>query len=126
MDTRGKILTPEQAVKCARSVSANLIVGCFDVLQASTIGRLTSMARPEARLFAIVLHDPAAVLSLQARAELAAALRVIDYVIPLQNDPAELIAAIAPRELFRENDNHREAASRLIAHVRSRHQEPSH
>jgi bifunctional ADP-heptose synthase (sugar kinase/adenylyltransferase) len=102
------------------------VIGRFDVLRASTVARLAALAQPETRLFAIVVDDPSAVLGLRARAELVAALRVIDYVIPLETDPAELVAALAPSELFDESSAHLQATHQLIDHVRERHKEPSH
>jgi bifunctional ADP-heptose synthase (sugar kinase/adenylyltransferase) len=126
LNTRDKVLTREQAIECAKTVSANVVIGRFDVLRASTVARLAALARADARLFAIVLDDPSALLTLRARAELAAALRVIDYVIPLESDPADLIAAMTPGELFDESSAHLQATHQLIDHVRERHKEPSH
>ncbi len=130
MNTRDKILTPEQAIECAKTVAANLVIGRFDVLRSSTVARLTALARPNTRLFAIVLNDPSALLTLRARAELAAALRVIDYVIPVETDPADLIAGLinvsAPGEVFDETSAHLRATHELIDHVRERHKEPRH
>ncbi len=126
MNTRDKILTPEQAIECAKTVAANLVIGRFDVLRSSTVARLTALARPNTRLFAIVLNDPSALLTLRARAELAAALRVIDYVIPVEDTRADWIDAMTPGEVFDETNAHLRATHELIDHVRERHKEPRH
>jgi len=126
LNTRDKILTTQQAIECAKTVSANVVIGRFDVLRASTVARLAALARPDTRLFAIVLDDPSALLPLRARAELAAALRVIDYVIPLESDPADLISAMAPGEVFDEASAQVQATNEMIDQVRAGHKEPSH
>jgi bifunctional ADP-heptose synthase (sugar kinase/adenylyltransferase) len=126
LNTRDKILTPEQAIECAKTAAPNLVIGRFDVLRSSTVARLTALARPNTRLFAIVLNDPSALLTLRARAELAAALRVIDYVIPVEDTRADLIDAMTPGEVFDETNAHLRATHELIDHVRERHKEPRH
>ncbi len=126
MNTRDKILTPEQAIECAKTAAPNLVIGRFDVLRSSTVARLAALSRPGTRLFAIVVDDPSALLTLRARAELAAALRVIDYVIPVEDTRADWIDAMTPGEVFDETNAHLRATHELIDHVRERHKEPRH
>ena len=102
MDTRRKILTPSKALEAALALRASgtsitLITGYFDVLQPS-----------------------------QARAELAAALQVIDYVIYSSSAPSELAAAgfvatLAPDRHIRAEKDHLAAREQLIRHVVERH-----
>jgi len=88
VDTRKKILTIEQARQIPRPVA--MAIGCFDVLRASTIRELEGARRDsgtrECRLLAVVVPSDPEVLSAAARAEMAAALRMVDYVVTA--DPA--------------------------------------
>jgi len=128
MDTRRKILTPSKALEAALALRASgtsitLITGYFDVLQPSLIRQ---MAATGARVFALVLDPPDPLLTTQARAELAAALQVIDYVIYSSTAPSELAAAgfvatLAPDRHIRAEKHHLAAREQLIRHVVERH-----
>ena len=126
MDTREKIITAESALAIAedfeqRQISFKIVTGYFDVLQPAMLRRLQEYAREDTRLFAVVLHLEEALLSDAARAELAAGLRVIDYVIPSPRDPSNLLAAMQPERLIREEPAHRDSTEQLIEHVFERH-----
>jgi len=73
MDTRRKIV-PLSALppRCT------IVTGYFDVLLAADARALAALPRPVA---AIVLPLPGELLPQRARAELVAALRIIDYVV---------------------------------------------
>jgi hypothetical protein len=125
MDTRKKILNLDEAVEVASSLRARgrrlkLICGHFDVLTADHIRRLRSLSNGQP-FMAAVFDSPNALLSLSARAELAAALSMIDYVIPMAVDGFErALEQIQPSEVVRDEaaDLHRVAA--LIEHVHRR------
>ena len=123
MDTRRKILTRSQALETAnalRTVGTPIVLmsGYFDVLQPSMTRQIPS-PRP-GRLFALVLDPPAPLLVAQARAELAAALQVIDYVIYSPSEPADFIASLAPDQHIRAQEDHLTIREQLIRHVSQR------
>jgi bifunctional ADP-heptose synthase (sugar kinase/adenylyltransferase) len=125
MDTRKKILSLDEAAAVASTLRAEgrrlrLLCGHFDVLTAHHIRRLRGLADGQP-LIAAVLDAPKPLLSLSARAELAAALSMIDYVIPMTGDDFDrALEQIQPSEVVREEaaDRHRVAA--LIEHVHRR------
>jgi hypothetical protein len=94
----------------------SLVTGYFDVLVASQVRTLERLAAEKPRpLMAVVLNPPAQILTIAARAELAAALAVIDYVLPAGEErPAWLEGAVSLEA--EHEDNRRE----LIAHVHRR------
>lgn len=130
MDTRAKILNPARAVEVARELRHNgapakLVTGYFDVLLPEHAERLDEIAADGGhRLMVAVLDPPNAILAPQARAELVAALAVVDYVV--------LAGSVTPRDLLEEFNTsdivHEEEADRrrtrgLIEHVQRRHDE---
>ena len=87
MDTRNKIIPPDRAVSLvdelrAQGAAVRVVTGYFDVLVADHVRRLGEIADGSCVLFALVLDPPQPLLSGRARAELVAALAVIDYVVP--------------------------------------------
>jgi len=91
VDTRNKILTPEEAAAhiqdlCAQGRSLRLITGFFDPLTPAHARRLGRLASEDSVLTVIVTDPPDPILPLRARAELAAALAAVDLVVPV---PAE-------------------------------------
>ncbi len=83
MDTRTKILTLE----AARSISARplaLATGRFDILRAFHAAALQQAreAADASALLVVVLPSGSELLTQSARAELVAALRAVDYVVP--------------------------------------------
>src|SRR5262245_26968774 len=87
MDTRAKIVDLERATEIAadlrrRGARVRLALSHFDVLTPGLLRRLAAFENGEPLLAAVL--DPAApLLAPRARAELAAGLRMIDYVFPL-------------------------------------------
>jgi len=74
-----------------------------------------------ATLVALILQDPAAVMELRARAELVAALRVIDYVVAADNADFDRIrTALQPAAVVRLEDADRQRVRQLIEHVHHR------
>ena len=122
MDTRSKILTVEEAR--SRAFPAPVVVtGYFDLLRAVHERELDAIRRRTAGpLLAVVLPWEEAYLSQRARAEMVAALRVVDYVIaPDVGDAAALVAALGPCELVRLEAADRLRNRELIEHVHLRH-----
>ncbi len=58
-----------------------MVFASFDVLTASRIRSLGAMASPVRPLIAVIREVPGSLLTLQARAELAASLGIIDCVV---------------------------------------------
>jgi glycerol-3-phosphate cytidylyltransferase-like family protein len=124
MDTREKIVDLARAREIAREQRSRLtlVTGYFDVLRIAHIERLQHLAEAGKRLMVMVLDPPKPILSRRARAELVAALAMVDYVVPagqegfqdLQNEfPADAIAREEASDLPRTQE--------LTAHVQRRH-----
>jgi len=129
MDTRGKIIDCERAAALAAKLRADgasitVVTGYFDVLVAGHVRRLRQVASEAAKLFVVVLDPPAPVLAARARAEMAAALAMVDYVVPAGNQSAEgLLSRFADSEIVREESADLLRAERLNQHVQRRHQQ---
>lgn len=124
IDTRHKIVTPAHAVETAldlrrRGTPVTVVTGLFDVLQSEPVGRIAALAGAGV-LMVLVAEDPAAVVPLAARAELAAALRGVDYVVPTANAPA-LAAQLHAARVVDYSQEDRAARAELIANVRRKH-----
>ena len=120
MDTRSKI-SIGQVAGLARPVAA--VTGYFDVLRTDDVRELEQIRSDAAAksLVAVVLPKAGEVLPQQARAELAAALRVIDYVVIADDsDPDTLLASLQPDTLVRLEAAHERRTRQLREHVRSR------
>jgi bifunctional ADP-heptose synthase (sugar kinase/adenylyltransferase) len=121
MDTRSKILTAGNA----RSLAGPLVVvaGWFDLLGAHHARELAAIRgrHGAARILAAVLPASGAIFNQLARAEMAAALRMIDYVVSIDDrDLPGLAAALQPVEIVRLEAAEVRRTHELRAHVRSR------
>jgi hypothetical protein len=118
MDTRDKILTPQAAFQLPPRY-VTLVTGHFDALYAAHLADLAPLTRP---ILAAVLPLEGELLAQRARAEMVAALRMIDYVLtPNEGDLDALIERLAPRELVRLEAVHSARVRQLIQHVHRRH-----
>ena len=103
MDTRSKILSPADALEIqARPIA--IVTGTFDVLRAAHARELEAvrLKSGDAALLVVVLPGCGELLSQRARAELVAALRVVDYVVAARHEESEtLIRSIQADYLFR-------------------------
>ena len=81
MDTRTKIITVEDARERLRDKPACWVAGHFDPLLAGHVRRLQEHAKPGHCLIVEVTNPPHPLLPQRARAELVAALRMVDYVV---------------------------------------------
>ena len=125
MDTRSKILTAAGAAERLRQSHQPVVAvsGYFDVLLAEDVRQLRSVADRTAgcTLVALLIAPPEPVLSVRARAEIAAALAMIDYVVIADGvDPEALAAAFGARELVRLEAGQQGRLSELIEHVHRR------
>jgi bifunctional ADP-heptose synthase (sugar kinase/adenylyltransferase) len=121
MDTRSKILTPDAARRLTPPLT--VATGYFEILRAELVRELCE-ARERAAgsaLAAVVLPLANAALDQRARAELAAGLRMVDYVVIADDgDPGALIDSLKPAALARLEEAEARRARELKEHVRSR------
>ncbi len=82
MDTRTKIVTAAEAANLA-AAGATVVSGYFDPLIASQALRLMELKRDGAPLLVLISTPNHPILPARARAELVAALRVVDHVSDL-------------------------------------------
>ena len=129
MDTRKKIIDCEHAAALAAKLrtegaSIQIVTGYFDVLVADHVRRLREITGQASKLFVVVLDPPMAVLATRARAEMVAALAMVDYVVPAGKQEAEaLLSHFAEGEIVREESADLLRAERLDQHVQRRHQQ---
>lgn len=110
MDTRTKIVTVAEAARIAASGAAT-VSGYFDPLTAAHLDRLEQLKRPGTPLLVLITDPLNPVLPWRARAELVAALAVVDYV----TEAADGIAAQVRLE-----PQHDRQFDELIEHVHAR------
>lgn len=127
MDTRTKVIGAAAALEAARRVRASgkrvkLVKGCFDPLLAAQARRLRELADPASALFVAICEPAHPILPARARAELVAALAMVDYVI-LAEAPASdgFPDGLEPDETEREEAADERLTENLIRHVQSRH-----
>jgi len=87
LDTRTKIITAEDAPKRLGGKPAQWVSGHFDPLQAEHVRRLGEYSRPDRALVVEITNPPQPLLAQRARAELVAALRMVDYVVLQDGEP---------------------------------------
>jgi hypothetical protein len=121
MDTRAKIIDLASAARLRRpGVRLKLVTGYFDVLTPDLVRRLRSLS-DGGRLIAFVLDPPNPLLPSRARAELAASLSMIDYVLLLPEVGLERsLEEIRPDEVVREETADGKRSRALIEHVHQR------
>ena len=113
MDTRTKILSADDA-----PAGCTVVTGYFDVLLAEHARELGALPRP---LLVVVLPLANEVLSQRARAELAAGLRVVDYVVIADDTNADaLCARLRPAQVVRMEAADARRIRQLKEHVRNR------
>jgi glycerol-3-phosphate cytidylyltransferase-like family protein len=118
MDTRSKIIS-SAALSGLVTGEAVLVTGYFDILRASHIRALRQIQA--GMLVVAVRPHPGAVLPLRARAELVAALRMVDYVVIADDREVDtLVTALRPARIVHLEDADLERARELKQHVQSR------
>jgi bifunctional ADP-heptose synthase (sugar kinase/adenylyltransferase) len=127
VDTRRKIVDRRQALEAARQVRAagkgvKLVMGSFDPLVADHARRLREIAAPDGVVFAAICQSERPILPARARAELVAALGMVDYVIlPDETACGDSAELLQPEELYREQAADERRTRDLILHVHQRH-----
>ncbi len=125
MDTRTKILTAQQAVATAQSLreagrKVCAVTGYFDPLLAAHARRLAASRDHADALMAVVCSPERPILAARARAELVAALAVVDYVVLAEDGLLEALRG-AGAAVERHEDLDEQITRELIAHVQRRH-----
>jgi bifunctional ADP-heptose synthase (sugar kinase/adenylyltransferase) len=127
MDTRHKIIEPQQALALVgdlRAQGVKIVTGYFDVIVADHVRRLREIKNGSGTLVVVVLDPPEPLLAARARAELVAALGMVDYVVPADEQAAgELLSHFTRSEIVREESADLLRARRLSEHVKRRHQQ---
>jgi bifunctional ADP-heptose synthase (sugar kinase/adenylyltransferase) len=127
MDTRNKIVDLEAACDAARQArgagkSVKLVAGHFDPLLAAHARRLREIADGEAALIVLIREPERPILPARARAELVAALRVVDYVVLAEALASEdSFGRLQPDTIYREEAADQRRSLGLMLHVQSRH-----
>lgn len=130
MDTRGKIrdlAAVEEAARAWRRAGGTVLVatGYFGLLDAATAGELARMKACQGRalLVAALLESPKMALDARARAEMTAALGMVDYVVIAGDGmPVErLLATLQPHAVARYETAHQQRMRQFIDHVHQRH-----
>ena len=118
MDTRTKIVAAGHVPQ-----GTTVVTGTFDVILAADAKELSEIRaqHPENALCVVVLPLAGELLAQRARAELAAALRMVDYVV-IADDPAPdaMLAALKPARIVRLEGVHALRKRQLTEHVQSR------
>src|ERR1035441_6952778 len=102
MDTRTKILRPEAAPR-----ACIVVTGAFDPVLADDARELAGIRanHPDGPLLVVVLPLPGELLPGRARAELVAALRMVDYVVTASDGATDsLLASLEPAHLVRSEE----------------------
>jgi len=116
VDTRSKILTSADSLP--RPIT--LVAGYFDVLRAAHAGEMQKVRNRTGSqpLVLVVLTCRGELLSQRARAELVAAIRVVDYVLIADNEELHrLIERLNPAEVVRLEEADLRRTRRLIEHA---------
>lgn len=120
VDTRTKIIAESALADALAGRPAQLVTGLFDLLYAPHVERLESLAQPDVLIVIAVEPDESAFLPLEARLEMAAALRMVDFCLP---SSATLAAAWPWVAVHHDTGLHQRWRSGLVEHVRTRHQQ---
>jgi bifunctional ADP-heptose synthase (sugar kinase/adenylyltransferase) len=116
LDTRQKILTPDQALAAWKGCC--VFLAYFDILTVGLIRRIAEAGRP---VVAVVLDPPNPVLSARTRAELAAALASVAAVVPVPADLPRFLEALEPDKIVHWESEDAQRTANLIEHVRAIH-----
>ena len=124
MDTRSKIMAADADFSRVQGCTA--VLASFDVLTPERIARLREIAAAHGALAAVVTRELECLLTLQARAELAAALGIIDVVI-MADEPVETLMPRLRQSFAVVDERDRDAAisRRLFEHIRGKNGIPA-
>ena len=111
LDTRTKIVSEEDARRRLEGQAAQWVAGHFDPLLAEHVRWLKECSSPDRRLIVEVTNPARPLLAQRARAELVAALGMVDYVVLGNGQPAA-DADVTERFIDHVLERHRQESSR--------------
>jgi len=122
VNTRTKILTPAAFAALDPPRPVLVVTGRFDILRLELARDLAAARRRTAAQSLVVLVRPidGELMPAAARAEMAAALRVVDYVLIADGDLESLVTAMQPIEMISLEEADAERTRQLIEHVHRR------
>ena len=123
LDTRTKILTAAGLASLAPPRPLLVAAGRFDILRAAMVRELAAaLERTAANSLLVVVRPlPDELAPLAARAEMAASLRVVDYVFIAENgNLSNLPGSLQPIEIVSLEEADAERTRQLIEHVHRR------
>jgi bifunctional ADP-heptose synthase (sugar kinase/adenylyltransferase) len=88
LDTRSKIMTEEDARRSLQGRPAQWVAGHFDPLLAEHVQLLRRHSAPNHLLVVEITNPARPLLAQRARAELVAALSIVDFVVMKNGEPA--------------------------------------
>jgi bifunctional ADP-heptose synthase (sugar kinase/adenylyltransferase) len=97
LDTRTKIVSEEDARRRLEGQAAQWVAGHFDPLLAEHVRWLKECSSPDRRLIVEVTNPARPLLAQRARAELVAALGMVDYVVLKNGRVASVDADVTER-----------------------------
>jgi glycerol-3-phosphate cytidylyltransferase-like family protein len=126
MNTRAKLVKQQELEALLECAPAILVIGTFDPLLAVHADRMNELAEAEHARVVVAVADadadadaPATLLSLTARQEMVAALRMVDFVLPYA---AGLETALPWKAIHDDTALHHRWTADLKEHVRRRSQ----
>ena len=126
MDSRSKILSPAGALEVvlplrAAGRSLAVVTGYFDPVLAEHARRLRTAKGDAHLLMAVITSPDQPILPARARAELVAALAVVDYVVlPEKEELDDFLRQFDAARIERQESDHQRLTLDLTEHVRSR------
>jgi len=123
LDTRTKIIPLEHACALVRGERpVTVVTGSFDVLLAGHVRELDAARAnaPDAILLVAVTTPEPPLLAARARAEMVAALGMVDYVVVLDHHEMEFLKAFPADRIVRLEVAHADRLRELKQHVERR------
>lgn len=121
LDTRTKIVDWETALRTVRERRTAVVTGYFDPLLAAHARRLREIHAGFERVIVVLSDPPKPLLDAGARAELVAALDMVDYVVlPQKRASSVEFERGAEVCVFREEEADEARFERLVEHVHQR------
>jgi hypothetical protein len=126
LDTRKKIIEGKAAEALIRKLRLDgakirAVTGYFDVLLAPNVHEMTA-GRDGSKLFVFVMTPAEPMLPLRARAELAASLSAVDYVVTAEaGNMSDALHLFGPSEVTDFRPAEKDRMVELVRHVHGRH-----
>jgi hypothetical protein len=124
LDTRSKIVSRETAAEGLRGRPGAVVTGYFDPLQVDHARRLREIRAAHECVVVLIQNPPDPILDARSRAQLVAALNMIDYVVLPQECASSVdFGRTGQISVHREEAADEALFQRLLEHVHQRHQQ---